>query len=208
MAARAEGPRSTPAPRLTFAALTPDRWPDLQRLFGPNGACGGCWCMWWRLTGDEFRRSKGAANRRAFHAIVARGTQPGLLAYSGVEPVGWLAVEPRERYPVLARSRALRPVDDRSVWSVTCFFIKAGWRRQGVSLALLRAARSFVAERGGRLLEGYPKDLRGGFPGANSVWMGSAGTFVDAGFREVARRTPTRPIMRLAVSPGQQDLIA
>jgi GNAT superfamily N-acetyltransferase len=187
--------------RLAFAGLTPERWPDLERLFGGNGACGGCWCMWWRLPGEEFRRAKGADNKSRFRAIVASGAQPGLLAYRDGEPIGWLAVEPRDRYALLARSRALAPIDDKPVWSVTCFFVKAGFRRQGLSLALLNEAKRFVAARGGRLLEGYPKDLRAGFPGANSAWMGAASTFVAAGFKEVARRTPTRPIMRCAVRP-------
>lgn len=192
-----------PAAALTFAPLTPDRWPDIERLFGPNGACGGCWCMWWKLARDEFARNHGDRNRRAFKRIVESGTEPGLIAYRGGEPIGWCAIEPRERYAVLARSRALAPVDDKPVWSVTCFFVRAGHRRSGVGLALLNEAKRFVAARGGRLLEGYPKDLRGRFPGANSVWMGLATTFAAAGFEEVARRAPTRPIMRIAVRPAR-----
>jgi GNAT superfamily N-acetyltransferase len=184
---------------LTFAPLTPERWPDIERLFGRNGACGGCWCMWWKRTRDEFARGKGAANKRAFRRIVASGAEPGLIAYRAGAPIGWCAVEPREHYAVLARSPALAPVDDQPVWSVTCFFVKAGHRRSGVGLALLNEAMRFVATRGGRLIEGYPKDLRGKFPGANSVWMGLATTFTAAGFEEVARRAPTRPIMRIAV---------
>jgi GNAT superfamily N-acetyltransferase len=186
-------------PPLTFAPVTPERWPDLEALFGPNGACGGCWCMWWKLSRDEFARRKGASNKRALQRIVRSGAEPGLIAYRGGEPVGWCAVEPRERYSVLARSRVLAPVDERRVWSVTCFFVAARQRRRGVSLALLRAAKRFVAARGGRLLEGYPKDLGGRFPGANALWMGRASTFAAAGFREVARRAPTRPIVRAAV---------
>lgn len=172
-----------PAAGLTFAALTPGRWPDLERLFGPNGACGGCWCMWWKQSAAEFARGKGAGNKRRFKAQVMRGTEPGFLAYRDGVPIGWCAVEPRERYAVLARSRLLAPVDERPVWSVTCFFVKAGQRRTGVGLALL--------------LEGYPKDGRA-FSGANANWMGRASTFRRAGFEEVARRSATRPIMRRA----------
>lgn len=186
---------------LTFAPLTPDRWDDLLQLFGANGACGGCWCMWWKLARDEFARMKGERNRRAFRKIVASGAEPGLLAYQDGVPIGWCAVEPRARYPVLARSRALAPVDDKPVWSVTCFFVKAGHRREGLSLALLKEARRFAAQRGGRLLEGYPKDLQGRFDGANAMWMGLASVFRAAGFDEVERRTPTRPIMRRALRP-------
>ena len=181
---------------LSFAPLTPDRWSDLVELFGPNGACGGCWCMWWKVSRSEFALKKGAPNRRRFKALVDRGDVPGFLAFEDQRPVAWCALEPRERYPGLARSRALVPVDDNPVWSITCLFVRAGHRRAGVSLALVQHAKQFVAARGGRLIEGYPKDPGKGFPGANSVWTGLASTFLKAGFTEVERRTPTRPIMR------------
>ena len=181
---------------LSFAPLTPDRWKDLVELFGPNGACGGCWCMWWKVPRSEFALKKGAPNRRRFKALVDRGDAPGFLAFEGQRPVAWCAVEPRERYPGLATSRSLVPVDDKPVWSITCLFVRAGHRRCGVSLAMLEQAKHFVAKRGGRLIEGYPKDPRRGFPGAGSVWTGVVSTFVKAGFTEVERRTPTRPIMR------------
>jgi GNAT superfamily N-acetyltransferase len=185
---------------LSFAPLTPDRWSDLVELFGPNGACGGCWCMWWKLPRSEFALRKGAPNRRRFKALVDRGDVPGFLAFEDQRPVAWCALEPRERYPGLARSRALLPVDDKPVWSITCLFIRAGHRRAGMSLALVEHAKPFVAARGGRLIEGYPKDPGKGFPGANSVWTGLASTFLKAGFTEVERRTPTRPIMRFDLS--------
>src|SRR4029077_17543794 len=129
---------------LTFEPLTPGRWSDLAELFGANGACGGCWCMWWKRSSEEFRNSKGAPNRRSFKAIVDRGAVPGFLAYEGKRPIAWCAVEPRERYPGLARSRALAPVDDTPVWSITCLFVKAGHRRGGPSLAPVETAQRFV----------------------------------------------------------------
>jgi GNAT superfamily N-acetyltransferase len=182
--------------KLDFHPLTPDRWDDLARLFGARGACGGCWCMWWRLTRSEFERRKGAGNRRALRALVKSGREPGILAYDGGEPVGWCAVEPRERYPVLDRSRVLKPVDDTPTWSVTCFFMSKEWRGKGLSTRLLRAAAKHVKSRGGRVLEGYPHDLAGGsLPGA-FVFTGLLPAFERAGFREVARRSPKRPIVR------------
>jgi len=184
---------------LQFAPLTPERWSDLVQLFGSNGACGGCWCMWWKRSREQFRRRKGASNRRAFKALVDRGDAPGFLAYEQGRSIGWCAVEPRERYPELSRSRALAPIDGEPVWAVTCFFVKAGHRRRGLSLAMLEHAKQFVAARGGHLIEGYPKDQRGDFTGANALWTGVATTFLKAGFEEVARRTPRRPIMRCAV---------
>ncbi len=194
---RGTGPATGAA--LAFAPLTPDRWPDLVQLFGPNGACGGGWCQWFKRGADEFKRQKGDGNRRAFKCEVDAGNEPGLIAYRDGEPVGWCAIESRERYPVLARSRTLKPVDEQSVWSLTCLFIKAGHRRQGISLALIEAAKDFVARRGGTLIESYPKEPAAGFSGANTMWTGVASTFRQAGFREVARRTQTRPIFRFAV---------
>ncbi|MDI3339329.1 MAG: hypothetical protein QJR03_02230 [Sphaerobacter sp.] len=94
---------------------TPDRWPDLERLFGPRGATAGCWCMWWRLSRAEFSRQTAAGRRAGLAAIVAAGDQPGLLAYVGDEPVAWCAVAPRERYPALERSCTLKRVDDEPV---------------------------------------------------------------------------------------------
>jgi GNAT superfamily N-acetyltransferase len=186
--------RSTGA--LIFAPLTSERWVDLVDLFGPNGACGGCWCMWWKLPRAEISLKKSASNRRRCKALVDRGDVPGFLAFEQKRPVAWCAVEPRERYPRMADSRILAAVDDLPVWSVTCLFIKAGHRRRGLSLAMLQHAQQFVASRGGRLIEGYPKDPPKGFPGASSAWTGMASTFLKAGFTEVERRSPTRPIMR------------
>ena len=94
---------------------TPDRWHDLERLFGAKGACGGCWCMLWRLPRGEYDRGKGEGNRAAMRVLIAAGKAPGLLAYVGKEPVGWCAVAPRAVYPGLERSRILKPVDDRPV---------------------------------------------------------------------------------------------
>jgi GNAT superfamily N-acetyltransferase len=155
--------------------------------------------MWWKLSRALFQRRRGAGNRRALRRLVAAGPPPGLLAYLGDEPVGWCAVEPRERYPVLDRSRTLARVDQKPVWSVTCFFVARPHRRRGVTAALLRAAVRHAAAGGARLVEGYPIA-----PGAAAMpdafaWTGFAGTFARAGFREVARRSPTRAIMRYRI---------
>jgi len=176
--------------------LTPERWSDLVALFGERGACGGCWCMWWRLPRSEFDARKGASNRAAFRRIVAGGREPGLLAYRGGRPVGWCAVEPRDRYPALARSRVLAPVDDRPVWSITCLFIERSHRRRGVSVALLRAAVEHAMARGASVVEGYPVVPKTGRMPDAFAWTGTLAAFERAGFREVARRSPTRPIVR------------
>lgn len=177
--------------------LTPDRWPDLERLFGPRGGASGCWCMWWRMTQKQWDAQRGEQNRKSFKAIVERDETPGILAYSGGRPVGWCAIAPRETYPRLERSDTLARVDDAPVWSVTCFYVPKEWRGKGLSEALLRAAVAFARRRGARLIEGYPVDP----PAGKRIytWTGVAKTFTKTGFREVARRSKLRPIMRRSV---------
>ncbi|MBM4117215.1 GNAT family N-acetyltransferase, partial [bacterium] len=99
-----------PAPRVL--PLTPERWADFETLFGPRGACGGCWCMWWRLKRSDWERGQGAGNKQAMRRLVAAGAVPGLIAYAGDEPVGWVSVGPREHFGVLGRSPVLKPVDE------------------------------------------------------------------------------------------------
>lgn len=190
---------TTPASRraaFRFHAATPERWDDIVTLFGERGACGGCWCMWPRLTRAEFQAGVGDPNKRALKRIVAAGETPGLLAYADGEPVGWCALAPRASYGRLARSRTLAPVDDAPVWSVVCFFVARPWRGRGVTRALLDAAAAFARERGARVLEGYPIDPGEKRLPAAFAWHGLASAFRRAGFREVARRAATRPIMR------------
>jgi len=181
--------------RLVFRPLTPARWRDLEGLFGPKGACGGCWCMWWRLPNALYWKTRGQGTRRALKRYVEGGMTPGLLAYEGQRAVGWVAVEPRRAYPRLARSRVLAPVDAKRAWSVTCFYVARDRRGRGLTLALLRAAVAHARRRGARVVEGYPVDTpkRGA-----DAWMytGAASVFEQAGFKAAARRSKTRPLMR------------
>lgn len=131
---------------LRFAPATPERWPDLAALFGARGACGGCWCMYWRQTRAEYEKRKGAGNRRALRKLVTAGPPPGLLAYADGQPVGWCAIAPREIYPTLARSRVLAPLDAAPVWSATCFFVARPYRRQG--LTARRSSKAIRWKRG------------------------------------------------------------
>ena len=182
-------------PALAIHPLTPDRWPDLERLFGPKGAVAGCWCMWWRLKRRDWDAGKPDGNRSAFRARVERGPPPGLLAYSGETAVGWCQVTPRAELPTLNRSRALVPVDDAPVWSLSCFYIKAGWRRRGVMTALIAAAVELARQAGAPALEAYPWDTREA-KSSTTVYTGLAASFRKAGFVEVARRQPHRPMLR------------
>jgi GNAT superfamily N-acetyltransferase len=184
---------------VTFHPLTPGRWQDLEALFGANGACGGCWCMWWRLKRAEFEKGKGAGNRRAFQKLVAAGGAPGLLAYDGARPVGWVAAAPREEFVRLEGSKLLAKVDAQPVWSIVCLFIARPYRRRGLMARLLRAAAEHARAHGATLVEGYPVEPAKR-TGDAFVYTGIASSFREAGFVEVARRSPTRPIMRMALT--------
>ena len=185
--------------------LTAERWSDLETLFGPRGACGGCWCMEWRLTRSEFDRQKGEANRRNFKAIVESGAAPGLLGYAGDQPVAWCAVAPREQYPALERSRILKRVDDEPVWSVTCLFVARSFRRHGLTVRMLEAAVAHAGHNGARIVEGYPVEPKTPDMPAVFAWTGTASAFRQAGFAEVLRRSPTRPIMRYVTGQGLSE---
>ena len=184
---------------LTFHPLTQERWKDFETLFGARGACGGCWCMWWRLSHKEFEAKKGAGNKRAMKRIVKSGKVPGILAYRDGVPAGWCSVAPREDYPRLERSRILKPIDDQPVWSVVCLFISKDHRRQGVATGLLSAAVEYVKKKGGSIVEGYAVEpKKGNMPDA-FAFHGPASAYLKAGFKEVARRSETRPIMRYVI---------
>jgi GNAT superfamily N-acetyltransferase len=183
---------------IEFHPATADRWRDVETLFGPRGACAGCWCMWARLPSAEFRAGTGEKNKRALRRIVAAGEEPGIVAYVNGEPAGWCGLGPRAAYRRLENSKILAPVDDRPAWSVTCFFVARPHRRQGLSVRLLREAVKHAAARGATIVEGYPTETHAKASDA-FVWTGLASAFERAGFREVARRSRTRPIMRRVI---------
>jgi GNAT superfamily N-acetyltransferase len=159
--------------------------------------------MWWRLPRARFEVGKGQANREALQEIVAGAEIPGVLAFASERPVGWCAVGPRAGFPGLARSRVLAPVDDAEVWSIVCLYVARPHRRRGVSVALIEAAAEFALGRGGQIVEGYPVEPSGGNMPDAFAWTGTAAAFRAAGFVEVARRSPTRPIVRYRAG-GQQ----
>lgn len=199
--ANAAKPRGARPAALRVEPVTAANWSDLEQLFGPKGACGGCWCMFMRLPLAAFRRGKGDGNRRALCALVKR-RPPGLIAYAGAEPVGWIAVAPREEYVRLQNSRVLEPVPGEGVWAAPCFYVKAGHRGAGVSGVLLAAATEFARRHGAQSLEGYPHTHFAEKQPAAFVWTGFESTFRRAGFTEIARRTPKRPILRRELEPG------
>jgi GNAT superfamily N-acetyltransferase len=187
-------PRSSVRPSLPLRIepLTPGLWPHLEDLFGERGACNGCWCMYWRI-GAAYRKRAGAENRTAFRQVVQAGPPPGLLAFEGDVVVGWCQITPRDSLPWLDRTWRLRRIDDLPVWSITCFYIRIGYRRQGVTTTLIRAAVEAARKAGAPAVEAYPLD---GDLSPSATSTGYASTFARLGFREVARHSPERPVMR------------
>ncbi len=188
--------------RLEVLPLTRSRWGDLVELFSrPGGSIvRGCWCMYYRKLGTGSHGAWGRGNKQAMRRLVHSGSVPGLLAYRDRRPVGWISLGPREDYPRLERSRVMKRVDDKAVWSIVCFFVDARERGKGVSNALLRAAIDYARSQGTTLLEAYPIDKKErSHP--DFMWFGAKTMYDRTGFREVARRKETRPVMRRGLRP-------
>ncbi len=173
--------------------VTPERWPDMEKLFTKKS--GGCWCMLWRSPQSEYALG-GEHNHQAMKNLIDQGTVPGLLAYLDGVPAGWVSVAPREEYGRLERSRSLKRLDDRPVWSIVCFYINKVYRRQGLMLTLIQAAVDFAKDHGASMIEAYPTDPHG-IVSASGLYTGLAKVFTKAGFVEMARPTPYRVILRL-----------
>jgi GNAT superfamily N-acetyltransferase len=180
--------------QLTIRPLTPDLWPALEDLFGKGGASNGCWCMYWRI-GSAYHKRAREQNRSAFRTIVTSGPPPGLLAFDGERAVGWCQLTPRDDLRWLNRARFFERVDEVPVWSLSCFYVRRGYRRQGVMSALIAAALTAAKRANAPALDAYPVDTARPDSTSN-VFTGTTSAFKRAGFKTVARRTPSRPIMR------------
>jgi ribosomal protein S18 acetylase RimI-like enzyme len=190
--------------KLTIQPLTPARWTDLETLFNARGCsvARGCWCMYYRRSGSRGALPAGTtaaqANRADLKALVEAGRPPGLIAYRRGVPVGWVSLGPRQEFAKLVRSPVMKALDERPVWSIICFVVPSEFRRQGVARALLDGAMAYAKARGATLLEAYPVD-KAERAADDSMWFGAKSMYDRAGFTEVARRRPHRPIVRLEV---------
>lgn len=180
---------------LRIVPVTPERWDDLEQLFGPNGAFSNCWCTWYWLTGREFQQRLPAERRALLHQRVVAGPPPGILGYLDNEPVAWCALGPRSFYPRLARSRQRAAIDQKPVWSLVCLYIARAYRGRGLLRPLLRGALAYAQAAGAPAVEAYPIDQEGHLP-PPQLCLGLARVLRELGFVEVARQSPTRPVMR------------
>ncbi len=183
-------------PEMTFESLTAKTWHLFEALMGERGGCGGCWCMAFRMPKKEFDEKKYDGNKQAMHEIVKSAQPVGLIATLDGEPVGWVALAPREAYWRIEHSRSLKRIDGKPVWSITCFFVKKEYRRAGVSNMLIRGAVEFAEKNGIPTLEAYPT-----IPYAQKIpdpflWTGPLSVFERNGFTVVQRNGKSRAIVR------------
>lgn len=186
--------------KLEYKELKASLWKDVEKLFGPNGGCAGCWCIWWRLPkgGKLWQEKRGAKAKKMFQGLVKKGQARGVLAYADGVPVGWATFGPRTDFPRLETAKAYTVEDFSTVWSLPCFFIQSGFRSKGIARGLLAAVIKSAKKHKAKILEGYPvpltkagKKLPAGFS-----WTGPLKIFEEAGFKIVQRQSYSRPLVR------------
>jgi GNAT superfamily N-acetyltransferase len=190
--------------RYKFKEVSSELWPDFEKLFGKNGACGGCWCQWWRLPrgGQLWQETKGARAKRTMKYLFKNNMVTGLLAYDGDLPVAWCSYGPRTDFPRTERMKAYRRDDIDNVWSLNCFFIDKRYRRTGLGREILSAALRFMKKRKVKIVEAYPVPLTkdGKKLPAAFVYTGPLKIFEEAGFGIVQRLSYSRPLVRKSLT--------
>lgn len=188
---------SQEAKGIVIRELEPALWPDLEGLFGSNGACGGCWCWWWRLAGVEhWKDVQGDVAHERLHRAVVGGAAHGVLAFDGAAAVGWCSYEPRIAFPRLQRSPTFKGTPTEGVWFVGCFFVERSWRRRGVAELLLDAALAAMARDGACAIEACPTDTHGEKRPDTFVYMGTRSMFERRGFCIVPHKGKGMTVMR------------
>ncbi len=183
--------------QLTFEPLTKKNWGKFVQLFGDKGACGNCWCMYYRLKKSDFREGKvDEGNKRAMKEIVWENKPAGLLGFYEEQPIAWCAFAPREDFIKLEDSRVHKRIDDKIVWSIPCFFIDKRFRRNGVSVELLKGVIKYAKENGINIIEAYPTIPTQEKLPDSFAWIGLFKSFERAGFEIVDRTSKNRPMVR------------
>ncbi len=189
------------ASKFTVHPLTPSRWADVEDLFGPEkGANSGCWCMWPRLTATDFQAMGREKRKGAFKSCVQKGPVPGLLLYEKDLAIGWVAVAPRAEVIRFekARASALEPGEKPAkLYAITCFYVRTGHRKRGLMTDLAKAAIDYAKKKKAVALDVCPIDTDKPLMWGEG-FVGIVSVFRDLGFKEVVRRSPRRPLMRLS----------
>lgn len=190
--------------RFEVVPLTPEHWPALEDLFGPQGPCYGCWCNHFRMPPKLRQPLLGEGARRLFEERVRRGPPPGVLAFAGEVGVGWLQIGPRAHVPEWNNPRrastplADAPAEDERNWAASCFFVRKGFRGRGVTAALIAGGTAFARASGARLVEAAPMENTVK-RSSEGLYVGAESVFLRAGFVEVARQKQGRPLLRLVL---------
>ena len=183
--------------QLLIEPLTDCNWGKFEELFGPRGACGNCWCMYYRLPRSEFLEGKFEdGNKQAMKMVVDAGRPAGILALYEGQAIAWCAFAPREDFVKLSRSRVHKPIDDKKVWAIPCMFIHKNFRRYGVSVDLLKRVVDYAREKGIKIIEAYPTIPTTEKLPDSFAWTGLYKSFERAGFNIVDRTSVNRPMMR------------
>jgi GNAT superfamily N-acetyltransferase len=185
---------------VTIRPATPERWPDVETVFRDCADAGRCWCAYWYLPNRDFKAGWGEGNRQVLEDRVEAGLEPGVLAYVEGAPAGWAGIAPRTDFDRLRRSKPLAPVDDRPVWALNCFVVAKAYRRRGLMRPLIRGAVAHALAHGAEVVEAYPVDSEKVL--SWDLFLGSMAALREAGFVEVARRLPRRPILRFTACLG------
>jgi GNAT superfamily N-acetyltransferase len=182
--------------QITFSQLTLKSWKQFQILFGANGACGGCWCMTWRLTSKEYEKYKGEGNRKKIFKLVSDRQPLGIMALKNKIPIGWCSVSPRHTFPRLENSKLLKRIDAIPVWSIVCLFIKKEFRRKNISTILIKEAAEYAFQKGATIVEAYPVIPKKHNMPDVFAWTGIASAYKKAGFSIAHKPNDNRLIMR------------
>jgi GNAT superfamily N-acetyltransferase len=187
----------SPDTGLSFQELSTANWKQFEELMGEKGGCGNCWCMYFRIPTKEFQENKPDGNKKMMKQLVDKGMPQGLIAFINKEPAGWIAFAPREDYMKLENTRIFKPLDDKPVWSITCFFVKKEFRHKGLSQQLIKGAVDFAKRKKIKILEAYPA-----IPYSQNVphpflWVGVLSSFIKNGFTIVKQSSKSRAMVRL-----------
>ncbi len=184
------------SPVLIFRPLTPRLMDAFGKVLRGNWGAG-CWCMYPRLTDAQMRELPGSDSasqrrRNAMTKLARRRRAPGLLAFEGDEPVGWVAVAPRSELARIEASRAMPRVDDEDVWVIPCITVLKAARGRGIALALIRAAVAYATEKGAPAVEAYPR-AGAARTGDDNAYFGTEPLFRRGGFQVVQEPLKNRP---------------
>jgi GNAT superfamily N-acetyltransferase len=189
--------KQNPEVKFEVVPVTKKNWDQFVTLFGDKGACGNCWCMYYRLSRSDFIAGKTEdGNKQTMKRIIWSDKPVGLLGLLEGHPVAWCAFAPRKDFIKLEKSRIHKRIDNQEVWSIPCLFINKNFRRSGISVLLLRGVIGYAKKHNVKIIEAYPAiPIQDKIPDA-FLWFGLYKSFERTGFEIVDRTSKNRPMVR------------